>query len=86
MTRCRNPGFCERYKINIVIYDHKSKRITPRSVKQTDNCVYNHRNHYCVIWKKNTQASLLKDVGEIDNNFKYVKNTVNENNLKQIVR
>ena len=42
-----------------------------------------HRNHYCVIWKKNRKDSLLNGVQEIENNFKYVKNIINENNLKQ---
>ena len=34
MTRCRNPEFCKVYKIDISIYDPKSKRILPRNVKQ----------------------------------------------------
>ena len=41
MTRCRVPEFCERYKIDIGIYDPKSKRIFPRTViKQRDICVH----------------------------------------------
>ena len=42
-----------------------------------------HRNHYCVIWKKNRKDSLLNGVQEIENIFKYVKNIINEKNLKQ---
>ena len=34
LTRYRLPNFCERYKINVGIYDAKSKRILPRSVKE----------------------------------------------------
>ena len=83
MTRCRIPEFCKRYKIDIGNYDLNSKRILPRSVKQKNICVYIHRNHYCVIWKKNRKDSLLNGVQEIENNFKYVKNIINENNLKQ---
>ena len=83
MARCRIPEFCKRYKIDIGIYDLISKRIVPRSVKQKKICVYIHRNHYCVIWKKNRKDSLLNGVQEIENNFKYVKNKINENNLEQ---
>ena len=86
MTRCRIPEFCTRYKIDIGIYDLNSKRILPRIVKQKNLCVYIHKNHYCVIWKKNRKDSLLNDVNEIDRNFKYVKKKINENNLKQRVR
>ena len=52
MSRCRIPEFCERYKIDIGIYDLNSKRILPRTVEQRDICVHIHKNHYCVIWKK----------------------------------
>ena len=86
MTRCRIPEFCERYKIDIGIYDPKSQSILPRSVKQRNKCVHIHNNHYCVIWKKNGRESLLNGVEEIDRNFKYVKNIINENNLKQRIR
>ena len=83
MSRCRIPEFCERYKIDIGIYDLNSKRILPRTVKQKNICVHIHKNHYCVIWKKNRKDSLLNGVQEIENNFKYVKNKINEDNLKQ---
>ena len=83
MSRCRIPEFCKRYKIDIGIYDLNSKRILPRTVKQKNICVHIHRNHYCVIWKNNRKDSLLNCVEEIENNFRYVKNKINENNLKQ---
>ena len=86
MTRCRIPEFCKRYKIDIGIYDHNSRRILPWTVKQTNICVHIHKNHYCVIWKKNRKDSLLNGVIEIERNFKYVKNKINENNLKQRIR
>ena len=65
MTRCTIPEFCERYKIDIAIYDVKSKRILPRSVNQRNICLYIQKNHYCVIWKKIQKDSLLKGVEEI---------------------
>ena len=83
MSRCRIPEFCKRYKIDIGIYNVNIKRILPWTVKQKNICVHFHRNHYCVIWKKNRKDSLLNGVQEIENNFKYVKNKINENNLKQ---
>ena len=49
-------------------------------------CVHIHKNHYCVIWKKNRKDSLLNGVNEIERNFRYVKNKLNENNLKQRIR
>ena len=86
MARCRIPEFCKRYKIDIGIYDLNTKRILPWTVKQKNICVHIHRNHYCVIWKKNRKDSLLNGVDEIDKNFKYIKNKINENNLKQRIR
>ena len=83
MTRCRNPEFCKRYKIDIGIYNLNNKRILPQTVKQKNICVHIHKNHYCVIWKKNGKDSLLNGVNEIERNFRYVKNKINENNLKQ---
>ena len=86
MPRCRIPEFCKRYKIDIGIYDLNNGRILPRTVKQKNICVYIHKNHYCVIWKKNRRDSLLNGVDEIDKNFKYIKNKINEKNLKQRIR
>ena len=86
MPRCRIPEFCKRYKIYIGIYYLKTKRILPQTVKQKNSCVYIHKNHYCVIWKKNRKDSLLNGVDEIDKNFIYIKNKKNEDNLKQRIR
>ena len=86
MTRCRIPDSCERYKIDIGIFDPKDESFLPRTVKQRDICVHIHKNHYCGIWKKNRKKSLLIKVDEIDINFKYVKNKINKNNLKQRIR
>ena len=62
MSRCRIPEFCNRYKIDIGIYDLNSKRVLPWTVKQKNICVHIHKNHYCVIWKKNRKDSLLNGV------------------------
>ena len=66
MPRCRVPEFCNRYKIDIGIYDLISKRILPTTVKQRDKCVHIHKNQNCVIWKKNRKDSLINGVEEID--------------------
>ena len=65
MTPCRIPEFCQRQERDIALYDLKSKRILPRSVKQRDVYVYIHKNHYCVIWKKNRKDALPNGVEEI---------------------
>ena len=83
MARCRIPEFCKRYKIDIGIYDLNSKRILPQTVKRKNICVHIHKNHYCVIWKKNRKDSILNGIAEIDRNFRYVKNKINEYNLRQ---
>ena len=84
MTPCRTPENCEHYKIDIEIYDPKSKRILPRNVKQRDICVHIHENHCCVFRKKNRKIVFyLLAIKEIDIIFKYVENIINENNLKQ---
>ena len=72
--RCRKTKFCERYKVDIGIYDPKSKRILPRIVKRRDKCVKVHKNQYCVFWKKNRRDSVVNGVEERDKKFKYVKN------------
>ena len=51
MTHCRIPEFFEGCKIDIGIYDLKSKRILRRSVKEISLCLYIHKNCFCVIWK-----------------------------------
>ena len=81
MTRCRIPENYERYKVNTQINDVKSKRILPRSLNQRNICFYNHKNHYCIIWKKSRKDSLLNAVDEREKNFKYVKSKINEDNL-----
>ena len=86
MTQSRIPEFCKRNKLDIGIYNVNNRRILPQTVKQKNICVHIHKNHYCVIWKKNRKDSLLNGVNEIERNFKYVKNKINENNLKQKIR
>ena len=86
MTRNIIPDLCEMYQIDIGIYDPKSKRKLPRNVKQRDVCVHIRKSHFCVFWKKKRRDSLLNGVDELEKNFNYFKNKINENNLYQRCR
>ena len=86
LARCRLPEFRERYKIDIGIYDLESKRILFRTVKQKGICVHIQKNIIVLFGKKNRRDSLLDGMQEIERNFKYVKNIINENILKQRIR
>ena len=83
MTRCSIPEFCERFEIEVGIFDVKSKRILHRTVKERNKCLYIHKIHYCVLWKKSRKDSLLRGVEEIKRTFKYNKNKINENSFSQ---
>ena len=86
LTRSKIAEFCERYKRDIGIFDLKSKRFLPRTVKQRDICLCIHQNHYCVIWKRNRGDSLLNGVEETERNFNYVKNQNNLDKIGQRIR
>ena len=81
MTRCTTPEIWERFKIDIGIYDLKSKRNHPRSVKQREICLYFQKTITVLSGKK--REILLNGVEETEGNFKNVKNLINENNLKR---
>ena len=73
MTRCRIPAFRKRYKIDIGIYDVKTKEFFLGQLNR-EAFVYSFiKNHYCVIWMKNRRDGLLKGVDELDKNFEYDK-------------
>ena len=82
-TRCRLPKFCERYKKDTGIYDLKSKRILPSSVKERNICLYIHKNHFCVFWKKNRNEFLVNGREDMARNFIHVENKMNEDNSGQ---
>ena len=48
-------------------------------------CTYSQKPLLCYL-EKNRKDSLLNVVNEIETNFRYVKNKINENNLKQRIR
>ena len=60
--------------------------MVPRSVCERNICLYIHKILYCVIWSKNRRVSLLNGVQEIEENFEYPKNEINEDNLSQRIR
>ena len=78
MARCRLPKICEKYKIDIGIFDLKSKRCLPRSVKQRDVCAYIHENQYCDIWKNNRKDFLLSGMEQFVRKLKNVKIKINK--------
>ena len=80
MIRCRIPQFFERYKEGIGICNPKGKRILARSVKEKNMCFYIHQNHCGVICKKDSKDRLPNGIEEKEENFKYVKNKLKEDN------
>ena len=54
----------------------------PRTVKERILCLYIHKNRW-VIWKKKRKDSSLNGVEEIETTFKYGKNKINEDKLRQ---
>ena len=86
MTRCRVTDFCERFKIDIGIFDVKIERLLPRTVNQKIYNFYMPKNLYCVHWKKNGKDLLVNGVRGMEDNFKYVKFEMNEDKLNQRIR
>ena len=86
MTHCGIPEFCERFKIEIGIYDVESKRLLHRTVKERNVPLYILKIHYCVLRKKNRKDSLPNGVEEIGRTFKDINNKMNENSLSKRIR
>ena len=58
---------------------------TYRTFRQKNNCLYLHKNHFCVLWKLNRRTNFLDAVAEIENNLGYEETQINDNKLKQVV-
>ena len=61
MNQCKIPEFWERYIQQNGIYDLKSKRKLPTSVKQRDICLYTHINNQCVFGRKAEKVVYLME-------------------------
>ena len=84
MTRCRIPDFLERYKIDIGMFDLKSKQILPRSVKQRDVCVYVQKIIIVLFGRRTVKIIYLtvwKRLGGISNKWKKNENDLSENSF-----
>ena len=86
MLRARVSLFCKRVGIGIGFWSNEDKRIMPRNCPVRNKCLYLYKQHYCVIWKNNDNDSLLNAAKEVENNFQYIRNRINNNNLKNIIK
>ena len=86
MLRSRIPIFCKRYNIAIGFWCKNKKRIMPQRCTERNKCLYLHNPHYCVIWKENENDSLSNAAKEVEDNFKYIKNKINNTSLKNVVK
>ena len=75
MTTARVQPFVTQHGIDIGIFN--GKQIKPESVKERRNCLYLHKNHFCVNWGN----SLKKLVKELEANFRFIDIEVSDINV-----
>ena len=83
MAQYRIPEFCDPIKIHIGKYSVKRRRLLRRSVIERNICFHIHKNHYCLIGKKNRRDSLVNGVEEIERNCQHVNIWIKEDDLSQ---
>ena len=49
MTSAGIQAFCRKYTFNIGCFN--AKEITPRNITQKSTPMFEHNNHFCLIWK-----------------------------------
>ena len=84
MTSAKIQPFCKKHKINLGVYNPKQQKSLPRSVTEQKICLFNHKNQFCVIWKREKTNS-TDAIKELEKNFEYQPNHINEKLLKQVV-
>ena len=84
MTSAKIQTFCKKHNINLGVYNPKQQEILPRSVTERRICLFIHKNHFCVIWKKE-KTKFMDAIKELEKNFEYQPNHINDNILKQVV-
>ena len=84
MTRCWIPEIFEQYKLDIGMYDVQSKGILPRSVNQSNVCLYLQKISTVFFEIKNVFFLDAKD--ELERILKPVKIDINEKNISQKIR
>ena len=83
MTRAKIQPFFRKYNIDLGIYDRKQQRILPLSVRRRNICLCLHEKHFCLIWKTN-ETTFTDAIDELEKNFKYVSNQINNDILSQV--
>ena len=86
MLKARVSLFCKRVGIDIGFWSREDRRIMPRSCTERSKCLYLHKQHYCVIWKNTDNDSLINAAKEVEDNFQYIRNRINNNNLKNVIK
>ena len=57
MTQAKIQPFCEKYKLNLGVYNVEQKTILPRSVTQRNICSYIPDKHFVLIVKSINQLT-----------------------------
>ena len=86
MLRARIPVFCKRVRIDIGFWSKEKFCIMPQSCTERNKCLYLYKHHYCVIWKNTVNNSLSNAAKEVEDNFKYIRNRINNTNLKNVIK
>ena len=60
--------FCKKYNRNLGIYFQKQRSILPKTTTESRISLDIHKNHFCVIWKKN-QSSFPDAIKEVLGSF-----------------
>ena len=84
MTTAKVQPFCKKQIINLGVYNPKQQEILPRSVTERRICLFIHKNHFFVIWKRK-KTNFTDAIKELENNFEYQPNHITDNILKQVV-
>ena len=86
MLRARIPVFCKRVGIDIGFWSKEKICIMPQSCTERNKFLYVYKQHYCVIWKNTVNDSLPNAAKDVEDNFKYVRNRINNTNLKNVIK
>ena len=86
MLKARIPIFCTKVGIDIGFWSRERKRIMPQPCTERNKCLYLYKQHYCVIWKNTVNDSLSNAAKKIKDNFQYMRNRINNTNLKHIIK
>ena len=86
MLKARVSLFCKRIGIDIGFWSKEDKRIMPRNCSERNKCLYLYKHHYTVIWKNTEIDSLSNAAKEVEDNFQYIRNRIDNNNLKNVIK